>query len=158
MTTFPGSPRLLKAGLVLLDPTSNRVLRTIALQYNPETLSRSLQVQGVQEGGERGQALRLTGPPQETYTLEAVVDAVDQMEAVVVKPDRREEQDPGETVRKYGILPQLAALEALLYPPSRRLTRNNFLANLGTLEIIPAGYCPCASPNLVSQKRHLIPT
>jgi hypothetical protein len=136
-TTFPGSPRLLKAGLVLLDPTSNRVLRIIALQYNPETLSRSLQVQGVQEGGERSQALRLTGPPQETYTLEATIDAIDQMEDLGAA-DKMEDQSVGEDVRRYGILPQLAALEALLYPPSRRLVRNNSLASVGTLEIIPA--------------------
>lgn len=127
MTTFPASPRLLKAGLVLLDPVSNRVLRVIALQYNPEQLSRSLTVQGVQEGGERGQALRIIGPPQETYTLEAVIDAADQME----------ESRAQATVRRYGILPQLAALETLLYPPSRRLERNNILASLGTLEIVP---------------------
>ena len=128
MTTFPGSPRLLKAGLVLLDPSSNRVLRVIALQYNPESLSRTLQVQGVQEGGERSQALRLTGPPQETYTLEAIIDAADQME----KPDSNQ------NVVQYGILPQLSALEAILYPPSSRLVLNNNLAFAGTLEIIPA--------------------
>jgi hypothetical protein len=128
LTTFPGSPRLLKGGLVLLDPKSAAIRRIIALQYNPETLSRTLQVQGVQEGGERGQALRLTGPPQETYTLEATIDAADQME----------KQGPGEIVRLYGILPQLAALEVILYPPSRRLVSNNSLASVGTLEIIPA--------------------
>ena len=127
-TSFPGAPRLLKAGLVQVDPVTNAVLRIIALQYNPETLSRSLQVQGVQEGGERSQALRLTGPPQETYTLEAIIDATDQLER----------QAGSETVRQYGILPQLAALEAILYPPSGRLVRNNSLASAGTLEIIPA--------------------
>lgn len=128
MTTFPGSPRLLKGGLVLLDPIFNRVLRIIALQYNPENLSRTLQVQGVQEGGARSQALRLTGPPQETYTLEAVIDAADQME----------HPDANHAIGQYGILPQLAALEAILYPPSSRLIANNILASVGTLEIIPA--------------------
>lgn len=128
MTTFPGSPRLLKGGLVLLDPIFNRVLRIIALQYNPENLSRTLQVQGVQEGGARSQALRLTGPPQETYTLEAVIDAADQME----------HPDANQAIGQYGILPQLAALEAILYPPSSRLIANNILASVGTLEIIPA--------------------
>jgi hypothetical protein len=136
MTNFPRSPRLLKAGLVLIDPTTNRIRRVIALQYNPETLSRSLQAQTVQEGGERGQALRLTGPPQETYTLEAILDAADQLEqpsppatapiAVAVVPPQ------------LGILPQLAALEAILYPASLHLEENNRLASVGTLEIIPA--------------------
>jgi len=35
MSTFPNSPRILKSGLVLIDPESARVLRIIALQYNP---------------------------------------------------------------------------------------------------------------------------
>ena len=42
MTTFPGSPRLLKGGIVLIDPDSSAVRRIIALQYNPDTLSRTL--------------------------------------------------------------------------------------------------------------------
>ena len=40
MTTFPNSPRLLKGGIVLLDPNTGAVLRIIALQYNPDTLRR----------------------------------------------------------------------------------------------------------------------
>ena len=40
-------PPLLKAGLVLVDYDTGAVQRLIALQYNPETLTRSLQVQGV---------------------------------------------------------------------------------------------------------------
>ena len=47
------SPRLIKAGLVMIDPQSARVRRVIALQYNPEKLTRSLQVQGAGEGAER---------------------------------------------------------------------------------------------------------
>jgi len=43
MTTFPNSPRVLKGGLVQVDPESGAVLLAIALQYNPETLIRSLQ-------------------------------------------------------------------------------------------------------------------
>ncbi|MGB3220894.1 MAG: hypothetical protein WBD79_26130, partial [Anaerolineae bacterium] len=64
MTTFPNSPRLLKGGIVLLDPNTGAVLRIIALQYNPDTLSRTLQVKGAgAEGGDRSEALRLKGPP-----------------------------------------------------------------------------------------------
>ena len=46
MTTFPNSPRLLKGGIVLIDPDTSAVRRIIALQYNPDTLSRTLQPQG----------------------------------------------------------------------------------------------------------------
>jgi len=47
MTAFTGSPKLLKGGIVLIDPATAQVQRIIALQYNPESLSRTLQVQGV---------------------------------------------------------------------------------------------------------------
>jgi hypothetical protein len=42
MTTFPNSPRLLKGGIVLIDPDTSAVVRVIALQYNPDTLTRTL--------------------------------------------------------------------------------------------------------------------
>ena len=59
MSSFPGSPRLLKGGIVLIDPATSVVQRIIALQYNPDSLSRTLQVQGAGEGGDRSEALRL---------------------------------------------------------------------------------------------------
>lgn len=127
MTNFPGSPKLLKGGLVLVQPDSGVVQRIIVLQYNPETLSRTLQVQTVGET-DRSQALRLVGPPQESYKIEATIDAADQMEF----------PDENQTVRENGILPQLAVLETILYPDSGRLIANNTLAGSGTLEIIPA--------------------
>ena len=39
MSAFPGSPRVLKGGLVLLDPDTFNVLPNgvIVLQYNPDT-------------------------------------------------------------------------------------------------------------------------
>jgi hypothetical protein len=119
------SPRLLKAGIVLIDPQTNAVLRVIALQYNPDSLSRSLQVRAAAEGGDRSEALRVTGPPVETLKLEAEIDAADQLEA----------GDPVATA--FGIHPQLAALETILYPSSAQLEQNNDLAQTGTLEIVP---------------------
>lgn len=127
MTTFPGSPRLLKGGIVLLDPDTGAVQRVIALQYNPATLHRSLTAKTVGEQGDRSQALRLLGPPQETYTLEAEIDAADQLE----KPEENQ------AVVEHGIAPQLAVLETLLYPPSSRLIGNRNLAAAGVLEIAP---------------------
>ena len=128
MTTFPNSPRLLKGGIVLVDPGTAAVLRVIVLQYNPDTLSRTLQVQGVgAEGGDRSEALRLKGPPVETLKVDAEIDAADQLEF----PD----QNP--TATKFGIHPQLAALEIIVYPTSAQLLANNNLARSGTLEIAP---------------------
>jgi hypothetical protein len=124
VTAVPG-PRLVKGGLVLVDPDSASVRITIALQYNPETLSRTLQVQAVGEGGERSEALRLKGPPVETFKLDAEIDAVDQLET----GDR--------LAGEHGIQPQLAALETIVYPASATLQANDALARAGTLEIAP---------------------
>ncbi|WP_321930947.1 hypothetical protein [Paraburkholderia guartelaensis] len=127
MSTFPGSPHVLKGGLVLLDPDTFNVLPNgiIALQYNPDTLSRTLKIKGAEEGGDRSEALRLTGPPVETIKLEAEIDATDQLEVA------------DSTTVQYGIHPQLAALETLVYPTSATLQNNYRLAQQGTLEIMP---------------------
>jgi len=128
MSTFPGSPRLLKGGIVLLDSTSGAVQRIITLRYNPDTLTRSLQVQAVDQASKnRSQALRLIGPPVETFKLDAEIDATDQLEF----PD----QNP--TAVQAGIYPQLAALETIIYPSSSQLRSNNSLAQSGVLEIAP---------------------
>jgi hypothetical protein len=126
MTTFPRSPRLLKGGIVLIDPDTSAVHRIIALQYNPETLTRTLQGQTVGEDN-RSQALRLKGPPVETYKLDAEIDAADQLEF----------PEQNDVVRQHGIAPQLAALETIVYPASSQLLTNNSLAASGTLEIAP---------------------
>lgn len=128
MSTYPRSPRLLKAGLVLLDARTSAVTRVIALQYNPETLSRTLTPRGVEgDGASRGEALRLTGPPVETLSLEAVIDATDRLE----NPDRH--PDAVAT----GIHAQLAALETLVYPESSQLEEASRLSRAGTIEIAP---------------------
>jgi hypothetical protein len=127
VTTFPNSPRVIKGGIVLLDPDKATVLRLISLQYNPDTLSRTLQPQAMKEGGDRSEALRLTGPPVETIKLEAEIDATDQLEF----PDQHA------NAVKLGIQPELAALETIVYPSSAQLLANNNLARSGTLEIAP---------------------
>ena len=70
------SPRPIKGGIVLVDPDSGAVQKIIVLQYNPDTLTRTLAPQGVKEGGDRSEALRLTGPPIETIKLDAEIDAM----------------------------------------------------------------------------------
>ena len=48
---------------MLLDPDTSAVQRINALQYNPDTLTRTLQVQGADaESGDRLEALRSKGP------------------------------------------------------------------------------------------------
>lgn len=129
MTTFPGSPRLVKGGIIVIDAESAVVRRVIPLQYNPDTLSRSFQVKGAGgEGGDRTEALRLTGPPVETIKIDAEIDATDHLE----------QPDQNQTTVELGIHPQLAALETLIYPTSEQLQSGNSLARSGTLEIAPA--------------------
>jgi hypothetical protein len=127
LTTFPGSPRLLKGGIVLIDPDTSAIQRIVTLQYNPDTLSRTLQVQGVGDGGDRSEALRLRGPPIETIKLDAEIDATDQLEF----------PDQNANAVNLGIYPQLAALETIISPTSSQLLNNNSLASAGNLEIVP---------------------
>jgi hypothetical protein len=128
MSTFPGTPHVLKGGIVLLDSTSGAVQRIITLQYNPDTLTRSLQVQAVDQASKnRSQALRMIGPPVETFKLDAEIDATDQLEF----------PDQNQAAVQVGIYPQLAALETIIYPPSSQLLNNNSLAQSGVLEIAP---------------------
>ncbi len=122
------SPRLVKGGIVQLDPASGRRLRVIALQYNPDKVSRTVAVQASgEQGADRSQALRLKGAAAETIKLEVEIDATDALE----QPDRHPT-----TVRR-GIHPQLAALEALVQPAADDLARNDALARSGVLEILP---------------------
>jgi hypothetical protein len=124
--TTPIAPKLLKGGIVLIDPVTGNVKSMIALQYNPDSLTRSLQIQATQsEGGEKSEALRLKGPPIETYKLEVEIDATDQLER------------GDDAAVSVGIHPTLAALETILYPTSSALQANDAMANAGTLEIIP---------------------
>jgi hypothetical protein len=123
MTTFPRSPRVLKGALVALDPF-NPLASVIVFQYNPERLSRSLTPQTAGAGGERSEALRLKGPPQEEINVTVEIDATDQLEkaeAVAVTT---------------GIYPQLSALEMILYPKSAVVLANAVLANAGVIEVV----------------------
>ena len=122
------SPRLIKGGIVQVDPTTGATLRVIALQYNPDSFSRTLQVQSSGgEGADRSQALRLKGPAVETLKIEAEIDATDRLEF----PDQN-----AATVSS-GLHPQIAALELLVQPTSQALQTNDALSRAGVLEVLP---------------------
>jgi hypothetical protein len=128
MTTFPGAPKTRSGGLILIDPQSAAVRRVIVLQYNPETVARTLQAQTIAgDVGDRLEALRFKAPPIETIKVEAEIDATDQLEFPT----------QNQNAVNFGILPQLAALETMLYPASADVQQANSLAQRGTIEIAP---------------------
>ena len=125
MSSFPGSPRLVKAAIVGIDPF-NPLASVIVFQYNPEKLTRTLNPQTAGSGADKGEALRLKEPPEETIKLDIEIDAADQLETA----------DP--TALSMGIIPTLSALEMLLYPKSSLVIANEILKAVGIIEVIPA--------------------
>ena len=127
MSTFPGSPRLIKGAIVGIDPF-NPLASIIVFQYNPDTMTRSLTARaaggGGGQSGSRSEALRLAGAPNETISLAVEIDATDQLE---------QGDALGTTL---GIYPQLSALEMLLYPKSAVVIANTILAAVGTIELV----------------------
>jgi len=124
MTTFPGSPRVLKGALVSIDPMSP-IPNVIVFQYNPDTLTRTLKPRVASGDAARAEAQRLTGPPEETIKVDVEIDAADQLET----------SDPIATT--LGIHPQLAALEMINYPKSSVVIANTALLAGGVIEVIP---------------------
>jgi contractile injection system tube protein len=126
----PLSPRLIKGGIVTMDPDTAVVQEVISLQYNPETVTRSLQIQSVaaaQTDGARVDMLRLRGPAIETIKVEVELDAIDQLEFPNKYP----------LAVEYGLQPQISQLEMLVNPTVETLLSDDAMASAGTLEIIP---------------------
>ncbi len=129
MGAFPNTPKLVKGGIVTMDPDTSAVKGVIALQYNPDSLSRTMQIQAMPGGqdGVRVDVLRLRGPAVETIKLEAELDATDQLEFPRQFPN----------AVQFGLLPQLSQLEMLINPSVATLQADDAMANAGTLEIVP---------------------
>ena len=126
MSTFPGSPRLLKGAIIGLDPTKPTA-SVIVFQYNPDSLTRRIDARSSGGGdyGDRSEAFRLWSAPMESISLSVEVDATDQLEVA----------DPVAVAS--GVHPTLAALEMLLYPRTALTIANTALAQAGNSEIIP---------------------
>jgi len=119
-------PRLVRGAIVGVD-IFNPLASVVVFQYNPDTMTRSLQASAAGGGAQanRAEATRLTGAPVESINLVVEIDATDQLETA----------DP--TAVSLGVYPQLSALEMLLYPKSALVIANTVLAALGTIELIP---------------------
>lgn len=121
--TYADIPKPISAGLIVLDPLRGTPLRVIPMQFNPDSLQRSLAPLATQADGQgdRSEALRLIGPAVQTWKVEVELDSTDRFD--VPAPD--------------GIRPQLALLELLVEPSSFRLIANQAALAAGTLEIAP---------------------
>jgi hypothetical protein len=124
MAGLSNTPRLTKGALIGVD-LFNPIASVVIFQYNPETVTRTLQPQSAGDGGARAEAMRLKGAPIETIKMDVEIDAADQLETGAT------------TAETMGIYPQLSALEMLVYPKTLLVAANTVLMAAGTLEILP---------------------
>lgn len=125
MTGLTSSPKVRKAALVAME-LQNPVSTAIVFQYNPESVTRTLQPQFMEEGGgDTTDYVRLKGAPIETMRLDIEIDATDHLAS----------GDP--IAHQVGIYPQLAQLELLLYPKSELVNWNSKRLLAGSMEILP---------------------
>ena len=112
MTSFPRSPRLTKGAIVSFD-ISSPVPQVIPFQYNPDSLTRTLQASSGGGGeGDSTESFRLKGPPAESISLDVELDATDNLE----------HPDDNRVSASMGIYPQLAAFGD--DPISKKLSRH----------------------------------
>ncbi len=130
MTTLARGQHILKGAFISIgtaDPKTGVVTpQVVAFQYNPATLRRSLQPQlAGGEENDRSEAVRFTGAPVQTISLDVEIDATDQLDA------------GGKNAELLGILPQLAALELLAYPTLNQVNQNQKKLAAGVMEVTP---------------------
>ncbi len=133
MSAFPRSPKLLKGALIefserFIGPVPN----VIVFQYNPENMTRSLEVWSQNNnnsgGGSASNDTSHTAQPfdpPETFTLALELDATDALE----KP----ESHPVAFIS--GVADRIAAMEMLLYPQSDSLLGGLLGSVTGSLSV-----------------------
>lgn len=130
MTIFADIPKSIRSGIVTVDTDTGVTLGVIVLQFNPDSLDRTVQPQsaggaadtsGTSTDGDKNEALRLKGPAEEQWKFTAEIDSTDQLD--IAAPD--------------GIGPQLAALEMLVQPTTQQLAAATTKSNNGAIEINP---------------------
>lgn len=127
--SLTASPKLTKGALVVMAPGGGAIRNTINVQYNPDQISHTYQVQGAggDGGGEKAQPFRLKGPAVQSIKLDVEIDASDQLEFPSQNPN----------AARFGIGPQLAVLESLINPSVDELLSVAAKTANGTLEILP---------------------
>src|SRR5258706_16418135 len=106
MPTQSTAPRWVKGAIVAIDLANQGAApTTIAFQYNPETLSRSLTPRIARRDKGRAESLGFAGAPDETFTVEVTIDATFDAAGAA-----------GAATADMGIYHLLTPLEILLYP------------------------------------------
>jgi hypothetical protein len=91
---------LIEYGSDFLAPLANVVI----FQFNPETMSRVIQIPPRPVGGTAREATQAGEPPTERITIKAEFSAADQL------------NDDNPLAHRFGVGPQLAALEEMVHP------------------------------------------
>lgn len=123
-TGFIRSPRVQKGAIVFYQ-LPDLLPNIIAFQYNPDEVTHSLQGRPGGGGG-RGDANRVNGPPEETFSFAVEIDAADQLE----------QPSQNAVAVENGLYPIIAALEKLLFPPYPAVIANEALALAGSAFIL----------------------
>jgi hypothetical protein len=130
-TGYPRSGHAVRGGLVRIDGRRRTVLDVVCFQFNPDSVTRTLQTRTMTgEPGDRLETTRLTGPPHETIKLDAELDAADALAAPT--------SANGDVVARNGLLPVLACLERIITPPVDDLRAVEALYDAGRFEVAPA--------------------
>ena len=122
MPLSTNQPKLLKGSLISIDRFDASKKQIIQFQYNPESITRSIQPP---KGGDshRYDLFRIQDPPIENIKFEIMLDA-------------SSNKNYKENSTSQGIYPELCALELLLYPKSQDIMAADIAAASGVLEII----------------------
>jgi len=112
---------LVQKGAIVFYQLPDLLPNIIVFQYNPDEVTHSLQGKSGGAGG-RGDANRVNGPPEETFSFAVEIDAADQLEQPALNA----------LTVETGLYPIIAALEKLLYPPYPTVIANEALALAGS--------------------------
>ena len=126
---YPGSPRLLKGALVVFETVAPIPTNLIAFQYNPDSVTRSLESRptvGARGAKRAKHRTRDLVSPTERLKLTIELDAADELE------------DGGAIAQATGLHPALAALELLVHPASSQVILGTLLSAIGSAFIAPA--------------------
>ena len=125
----PFAPRLLKGGLVQVDPDTGARAAGDRAPVQPRHADPDAAGAGERgEGGDRSQALRLQGRRRSRRSSSRPRST---------PPTGSRTRTSNRDTVELGIHPQLAALEALVHPRADDLQANDALAGSGVLEVLP---------------------